>query len=648
MLKRILVVVVLVVALLAVLFFLFGETRQLTGVVRDAGTNAPIEGAQIKIAGAGATTNAQGEYSIAVSRGKMPVEISADGYVMERTVLNGDDLFTHAFAIDASLSLNQITGTVRDAETNLPLPYARLMVGVVPITANAQGVFEARGVKNSTTITTQLPGYQPAAVLFEGQTELSLALTPNTTTATVIDKYTNKAVVKAQVQITGTTVTVDPGGRAILRRVRTGDMIRAAAPGYESGSSTFTGEGDVQIVLRPDTLDGIITDAATGQPISGTLVYLGSTIVQSDAKGAYHFDHVPAKAPLMFKSPGYLKTQIDASGTTQRSVRLAPFLVKAIHVPFAIPEERVHELMDMVGQTELNGIVIDVKSEKGRIAWDSQVPLAKAIGAQLPKGINLADVVKGCRAQKIYCIARLAVFQDNRLAGAYPDLAIRTLGGAVYADSGGASWANPYKTEVWDYDIALAQEVAALGFDEIQFDYVRFPGRITGVEFGTEYTEETRIAAIAGFLARAQKALRPTGAYVSADVFGLTTATDDDQGTGQRLRDLGPYLDYVSPMVYPDTWVEASDLLSKGLGIRNCTQADLCPYDIVYNSYKRAIEKTTTKVRLWLQAYQGHGDFGVAQYRVQKKAANDTGSYGWMFWSGTGTYDLKTFDPPPQ
>ena len=648
MLKRILVVVVLVVALLAVLFFLFGETRQLTGVVRDASTNAPIEGALIKISNAGATTNAQGQYVIAVSRGKTPLDVSADGYAPQRAMLDGDDLFTRAFAIDVSLSPNQITGSVRDAETNQPLPNARIMVGGMPFAANAQGVFEARGVKNSTTITTQMPGYLPAAVLFEGQSELSLVLTPNTTTAAVVDKYTNQPVVKAQVQITGTSVAVDQGGRAVLRRVRAGDMIRAVAPGYESNTATFTGDGDVQIVLRPDMLDGVVTDAATGQPISGTLVYLGSTVVQSDAKGAYHFDRVPAKAPLVFKSPGYLKTQIDASGTAQRSVKLAPFLVKAIHIPFGVPEERVHELLDMVNQTELNAIVIDVKSEKGRIAWDSQVPLAKAIGAPVPKGIDLRDVIRECRAQNIYCIARLAVFQDNRLAGAYPDLAIRTLGGSVYADSGGASWANPYNTDVWDYDIALAQEVVALGFDEIQFDYVRFPGRITGVTFGTDYTEETRIAAITGFLARAQKALRPTGAFVSADVFGLTTATDDDQGTGQRLHDLGQYLDYVSPMVYPDTWVEASDLLSKGLGIRNCTVADLCPYDIVYNSYKRAIEKTSTKVRLWLQAYQGHGDYGVTQYRLQKKAANDTGSYGWMFWSGTGTYDLKTFDPPPQ
>jgi hypothetical protein len=168
---------------------------------------------------------------------------------------------------------------------------------------------------------------------------------------------------------------------------------------------------------------------------------------------------------------------------------------------------------------------------------------------------------------------------------------------------------------------------------------------VSGVTFGTDYNEETRVAAIAGFLARAQKELRPTGVFVSADVFGLTTATEDDQGTGQRLRDLGPYLDYVSPMVYPDTWAESSDLITKGLNIPNCLEAVRCPYEVVYNSFKRATEKTSTKVRLWLQAYPGKLDYGVKEFRLQRKAAIDAGSVGWMFWNGTGTYDVKTFDP---
>ncbi len=650
MLKRILIGVVPVVALLAVLFFLFGETRQLTGSVRDAATNAPIEGALIKISDQTATTNAQGQYGIAVARGKTPLAVSADGYAPQQTMLNGDDLFARTFTLDLLLTPNRVTGSVRDAEMNAPIANAQLLIGDKAVSTNAQGDFEARGVKTGTAITVQMPGYSPIAVKFEGQSNFDLALAPNTITASVVDKYTNQPVVKAQIQNGDPAVPVDAAGRAALKRIKTGAAIRASAPGYEAGSAIFTGGGDVQIALRPNTLDGVVTDAATGQPISGTLVYSGTLIVATDAKGAYHLDNVPAKTALTFKSPGYRKTQSEVSGVTRRDIKLAPFLVKAIHIPFGLPAERVRELMDLANKTELNAIVITVKSEKGRLGWDSQVPLAKDIGAPStrPDTIDLREVVERCKMQNIYCIARLAVFQDTLLAGTRPNLAIRNLNGTVFTENGGQQWLNPYNTDNWTYNIALAKEIVALGFDEVQFDYVRFPGRITGVTFGTDYTEDTRVAAIAGFLARAQKELRPTGVFISADVFGLTTATEDDQGTGQRLRDLGPYLDYISPMVYPDTWVGASDLLTKGLGIRNCAVADLCPYDVVYNSYKRAVEKTSAKVRLWLQAYPGHGDFGVPQYRMQRKAANDAGSYGWMFWSGTGTYDIKTFDPPAQ
>ena len=99
-------------------------------------------------------------------------------------------------------------------------------------------------------------------------------------------------------------------------------------------------------------------------------------------------------------------------------------------------------------------------------------------------------------------------------------------------------------------------------------------------------------------------------------------------------------------MVYPDVWNDAAVLLAHGLQIDNCTVAVRCPYDVIYNSYKRAAEKTTAKVRLWLQAYSGRGNFGVNEYKIQKKAAEEAGSVGWMFWSGTGTYDAKTFGPP--
>lgn len=642
---RLLVLAVLVLA--ALLVYRLKETRQLIGVVHDVETHTPLEGARISIAGYTTSTNARGEYSITIPRGMFVLTANADGYASIQTRVNGEDLFTGTIAVNLALTQNRVAGVVQDAETNQPMANVLVQIGEKTVTTNAQGVFQARGVKNGSAVTAQVLGYQPSALVFSGQTDFGLALVPNTVNTSVIDQFTRQPIANAQIQAGEAAVVADTQGHAVLRRVKPGVSIRATAPGYEAASASFNGD-DVQLVLRPNTLDGTVVDATTGQPIRNTLVYLGTSVVATNAQGAYHLENMPAKAFIILKAPGYRKTQIDVSGTVRRDVKLSPFTVKGIRIPFGTTPDHVHEEIDLVNKTELNSIVIDVKSERGRIAWDTQVPLAKQIDAAYLRGVDPREVVELCRQHNIYCIARFSVFRDTQLATARPNLALRYPSGTVFIEGGERAWTNPLNTDVWDYNLALAKEVAALGFDEIQFDYIRFPGRNEGLYSGAASTEEGRVAAITGFLARAQKELHPTGIFISADVFGLTTATNDDQYTGQRLRDLGPYLDYISPMVYPDVWAEASFLLSNGLGIPNCTEAVRCPYEVIYNSYKRAAEKTPTKIRLWLQAYPGRGDFGVAQYRLQKNAANDAGSLGWMFWNGFGNYDPKMFGPPEQ
>lgn len=645
MLKRILITLVFIAGGIAALFgYLALETRQLTGMVSDTILHLPISDARLSIANRLVTTNERGEYGVGIPRGVHSLVVEADGYVPLRADVNGDDLFTRAFALDLALEHNRVTIVARDAETQQPLSNVQVVIGAQALTTNAAGMFEARNVKKEMPITAQLLGYQPTVVPFDGQAKIELGLSPNTLNVTVLDQYTQKPIGNAQIQSDNLKANTDANGVGTLRRVKPSAQVRASAAGYESAGAPFLG-GDLQIALRPNTLDGVVTDATTGQPISGTLVYLGSTIVATNAQGAYRFDNVPAKATLVFKAAGYRKTELTVSNVTRRDLKLTPFIVKGIHVPFGATMDHVRDLFALISKTELNAIVVDVKSEKGRIAWDSPTPLAKQIGAYSQRGIDLPEVIERCRAQNVYCIARLPVFQDTLLATLRPSQAVRYPNGTVFFETGGAAWVNPFVPENGSYVIALAKEIAALGFDEVQFDYVRFPGLAGNFYWGAEYNEEARIAAIVGFLARAQKELRPTGVFVSADVFGLTTATDDDQHTGQRLRDLGPYVDYICPMVYPDTWVEAASLLTRGLQIKDCTEAIRCPYEVVYNSYKRAIEKTSAKVRLWIQAYSGRGNFGVTQFRLQKKAATEAASAGWMFWSGTGVYDPKIFDP---
>lgn len=642
--KRLLLVLFILGGALALgILYLARETRPLTGSISDARTHSPIEGARLFVAERIVTTNAHGEYTVDLPRGIHPLRVEAAGYAPLHADVNGDDLFARAFALDLALEQNRVTMLARDAETQHPLSNVTITIGAQTITTDAQGRAEAYRIEPDAAITAQLPGYQTLSGTWTGQTQIEFALPPLIAHITLLDQYTQQPIQNAQVQADALKTVSDARGVAILRRVKPGASLRVTAAGYESASASFAG-ADAPIALRPNTLEGIVTDATTGQPISGTSVYLGNTIVTTDARGAYRLDNVPAQATLTFKAAGYSKTPVTVNRTTRHDVALTPFIVKGIRVPFAATMEHVRELFALVSKTELNTIVFDVKSEKGRIAWQSAVPLAKQIGAYSALGLDLKQVIEQCRAQGVYCIARLPVFQDTLLATQRPAQAVRYPNGTVFFENGGTAWLNPFMQENWNYAIALAKEIAALGFDEVQFDYVRFPGIAGHFGWGAEYTETTRLATIAGFLARAQAELRPSGVFVSADVFGLTTATDDDQHTGQRLREMGPYVDYLCPMVYPDTWVEASSLLTRGLQIKDCTEATKCPYDVVLNSYKRATEKTPTKVRLWIQAYAGRGNFGVTQYRLQKQAAQDARSWGWMFWSATGTYDPKIFD----
>lgn len=644
MLKRILLLLTFILGgIAAVLIYFSLETRQLTGIVSDAVLHTPISEARLTIANQTVMTNGRGEYVVRIPRGVHSLHIEADGYLPFDTQVDGDDLFTRAFALDLALEQNRVTIVVRDAETRQPLPNASVTIGTQTFSTDATGRLQARYVKMNTPITVQVLGYQPLASSFDGQTDIELALLPSTLTVTVLDQYTQQPIRDAQIQADTLKATSDANGMATLRRVKPGATVRVTASGYDGAGASFLGN-DLRIALRPNTLEGTVTDAMTGQPISGTLVYLGNTIVTTNARGAYRLENVPSQAKLMLKAAGYQKVHIPVGNTTRRDVTLTPFIVKGLRVPFATSMEQVRELFALVAKTELNALVFDVKSEKGRIAWESAVPLAKQIGAYSTLGMDLPQVIEWCRAHQVYCIARIPVFQDTLLATQRPAQAVRHPNGTVFIENGGAAWLNPFVQENWNYAIALAKEIAAMGFDEVQFDYVRFPGVTGTFAWGTEYNEETRVAAIAGFLARAQKELRPTGVFVSADVFGLTTATDDDQHTGQRLRDLGAYVDYLCPMVYPDTWVNAAVLLTRGLQIKNCTEATQCPYEVVAHSYQRAIEKTSTKVRLWIQAYSGRGNFGVTQYRLQKQAAMDVKSWGWMFWSASGTYDPKIFD----
>lgn len=306
----------------------------------------------------------------------------------------------------------------------------------------------------------------------------------------------------------------------------------------------------------------------------------------------------------------------------------------------------VKHIQDLLEDTELNAVVMDFKGDYGLLTFPTQVPLAQQIGAaQAPVVQEPQQFLAWFKARQVYTIARIVVFKDDRLANAVPALAVRdaTTNG-VWHDPEGMGWVDPYRSEVWAYNAALAAEAAALGFDEVQLDYVRFPtdGSVGQARFAQPGTFESRVTAITGLLRTVKEALQPTGVKLGADVFGYTAWTPDDLGIGQHIESLAPYLDVLAPMVYPSTF--SAGLPGEDPRYRN---AIAYPYEVVQKSTQRAVARALAAnpeivVRPWLQDFGDYAfdyrDYTPAEIRLQMDGVHAAGGRGWMLWDPAVRY----------
>jgi hypothetical protein len=230
------------------------------------------------------------------------------------------------------------------------------------------------------------------------------------------------------------------------------------------------------------------------------------------------------------------------------------------------------------------------------------------------------------------------VFKDNPLAEHRRDLAVKTVAGRSWRDREDLAWTDPFRRGIWDYNIALAAEAASHGFDEIQFDYVRFPDA-EGLAYAQASTATTRERTIEGFLAEARRRLIPYNVFLAADVFGYVCWNLDDTGIGQRLETLVAHLDYISPMLYPSSF---------RFGIPGYPNPVAHPYDIVFRTLGRARDRTglpPARFRPWLQAFGDYAFdqrlFGAVEIRAQINAAERFGSNGWMLWNPRNVYSRE-------
>ena len=395
-------------------------------------------------------------------------------------------------------------------------------------------------------------------------------------------------------------------------------------------------------------VQGRVRDGETGIPLRGVSVWAAGTETLTDEEGRFATEPIKPGSTVIIKTPGYAARRLPA-GEGEMTVTLAPKVVRAAYLTYyGIGDKVIRErVLELVARTELNAVVIDIKGDRGLIPYRTEVPLALEAGAQGPVIIKDFDgMIAGLKSRGIYTIARIVTFKDNILAQHRPDLAIiDTRTGKPWIDNEKLAWVDPFREEVWDYAIAVAKEAAAKGFDEVQFDYVRFPtdGKLSAAKYSQANNSQTRLPAIAAFLARARRELAPLGVFVAADVFGYTAFNENDTDIGQRVEELAAHLDYICPMVYPSGY-------HRGIpGVRNPVAQ---PYEIVKESVRLTRKRAApapTVVRPWLQHFKDYDFdkriFGVAEIKAQLRGAKDGGAVGYMLWNPKNDYTGSALPP---
>lgn len=358
--------------------------------------------------------------------------------------------------------------------------------------------------------------------------------------------------------------------------------------------------------------------------------------------------------------------------------------VKGIYVTGAMAgTSNMDNLIALVDRTELNTMVIDVKNDEGRVVYDMDSAFVREIGAVKEYVSDMPGLIRKCKEHGIYLIARIVAFKDPFLAENRQDLALTDKNGNIFRDKSGLAWVNPYKREVWDYLLEIARQAASVGFDEIQFDYIRFStdAGMSKVDFGEEALEQDKEDVITEFTIYAAQELHDMGVPLSADVYGVIIDSKLDASiVGQNYYEMAKHLDYISPMVYPSHY---------GPGNLGLAVPDAQPYETIFRSMKTSRkvlagmgreaedmqvsgndvsgnsisensasgnsmdaadpkdlvpnQEIRADVRPWLQDFtatwvKGHIRYGPEEIRAQIQAVYDAGYEEWILWNASNRY----------
>jgi hypothetical protein len=358
-------------------------------------------------------------------------------------------------------------------------------------------------------------------------------------------------------------------------------------------------------------------------------------------------------------------TGVAASTPATRSGR-APAVIRGIYLnAYASGSKtRLPKLLAIADSTEINTFVIDVKDEKG-MRYRTGLDLQKQIGGEVTMP-DLKAVVDSVEAHGVWTVARIVVFKDPMLSQAKPDWSIKNPSGGLWRDKAGNTWVSAWDPNVWEYNIQIAEEVLRAGFDEVQFDYVRFPEPFPSLPRQIHANEKgDRTDAIVAFLEKAEPRVKALGGVMSADLFGLSPNDPKDIQIGQQWERIIANVDHVLPMTYPSHYLPTH--------LKGVPKPNEMPYETVFASVGMGViraqrleasGKPAARIIPWLQAFSApwvtkNYPYGAEQAAAQIRAIYDVGLEDWIFWHPGSKYEhvmaafqkdevsrAKKFEPP--
>jgi hypothetical protein len=553
------------------------------------------------------------------------------------------------------LASPEIAVRVTDRYTGQQISGAMLVNGEGTLNTGPDGTLTVELPDDNPTVTIQAPGYEAITTTLSpaGSADWQVALRPTVLRGRLADAETSTGIARAEVAViapdgTEQVTTTDSDGRYAFESVPEGASVRFSAADYGAAKEPVGERTEINLTMRPSFVSGLVTDAA-GAPIAGARVAAsnGSAEGSTGADGTFRLTGGTDVAEVLISAPGYAERALTVDASRNVVAALDVEMIKAVYANLGVltVPERWNRLIEIAETTEINAIVIDVKQDT--IYYDTQVPFYRDIDGMITPIFDPAELLAELDARGIYSIARMVVFKDPVVAEGRPDLAVRDeVSGGLWLDMNGTPWVNAFNQELWAANADLGAELAQLGFDEVQYDYIRFPsdGDLRTADFGNDYSEENRRAAIMGAVALGGEKIRAAGAVFAIDLFPIIALLGDDQGIGQTLQDLTPLADYVCLMIYPSHYEEGNIPVD---GHPNDFPAETVTYTLERS--QEWVPGSMKKMRPWLQDFtyplEGYSVYGPAEVRAQIDAAEALGVSGWLLWNAAGEFEVSALAP---